>query len=37
MASGFDSRVSSNSNPTGRKEAIDAPATLAFHVTYAGC
>jgi hypothetical protein len=40
MASGFNTRVSSNSNPTGMAKAIsrDGPGKgTTFTVTYAGC
>ena len=38
MASGFDTRVSSNSNPTGiAKGTGDLGKGVVFTVTYAGC
>ena len=38
MASGFDTRVSSNSNPTGiSKGTGDLGKGVVFTVTYAGC
>ena len=37
MASGFDTRVSANCNPTGVAKGAGAGRGVVFTVTYAGC